>query len=144
VSLMGDRSWLQSTIAFRPHPYRETMSPEELDVAARIADPLKDRGYRESDPGMFRLCPLGPVSIRREMRFLSKLRLTDLLSPDIALPTGEGLRRRDRAFYDLLGAERTDVPCKRSGCRRGAITQSAMCRVHHFVMIKERPCPFDD
>jgi hypothetical protein len=27
---------------------------------------------------------------------------------------------------------------------RGAVELSAFCRRHHFEMIKERACPFDD
>jgi hypothetical protein len=52
--------------------------------------------------------------------------------------------KQDRAFYDLLGPERPGRPCKRPSCSHGAITQSVLCRAHHFEMIQGRPCPFDD
>ena len=58
----------------------------------------------------------------------------------------ERLRRRaeDAEFFSQLGPERTDQPCKRPGCPRGAVAQSVLCRLHHFEMVKERPCPFDE
>jgi hypothetical protein len=59
-------------------------------------------------------------------------------------PPEEQQRRDDREFYDLLGAERHDHPCRNSGCARGAITHGVFCRVHHFEMIRGRACPFDD
>lgn len=51
---------------------------------------------------------------------------------------------QDREFYDLLGAERSDTPCRREGCKRGAVALSALCRVHHFESINQRRCPFGD
>ncbi len=56
----------------------------------------------------------------------------------------ETMRKLDREFYDCLGDELPERPCKRPGCSRGAVPLSVMCRVHHFEMIKERPCPFND
>lgn len=50
----------------------------------------------------------------------------------------------DREFYEKLGTERAGVPCRRSGCIRGAIEQSVLCKAHHFESIRNRPCPFDD
>lgn len=52
-------------------------------------------------------------------------------------------QRQDREFFDSLGSERSGVPCKRAACGRGAIEHSVLCRVHHFEMIKGRPCPFN-
>lgn len=52
--------------------------------------------------------------------------------------------RLDREFYDMLGTERSDVTCQRAGCQRGAVSLSALCRVHHFESIKGRPSPFSD
>ncbi len=49
----------------------------------------------------------------------------------------------DREFYDILGPERPDVPCRAPGCNRGAIDHSLLCRAHHFQNIKGRPSPFD-
>jgi hypothetical protein len=144
LAVMGDAAWLQATVDFWPVPREENPSPETLDLAGRMAAPMLDRGYREFDPGEFSMCPIGTKRIESEFAFLSTLKLSDLLAPGVGLPAGEGLRRRDRAFYDILGAERGDVPCKRAGCGRGAIKQSAMCRVHHFEMIQGRPCSFDD
>lgn len=53
-------------------------------------------------------------------------------------------KKLDREFYELLGAERQSVPCRKTGCSRGAISSSVFCRVHHFEMIKKEACPFDD
>lgn len=52
-------------------------------------------------------------------------------------------RRLDREFWDLLGDERPDKPCLKAGCDRGSVEMSALCRVHHFESIKNKPCPFD-
>lgn len=52
--------------------------------------------------------------------------------------------RQDREFYDLLGTERSDTPCRREGCTRGAVSLSVLCRVHHFESTSHRTCPFDD
>jgi len=49
-----------------------------------------------------------------------------------------------RTFYDRLGPERVEVPCRHPGCKKGAITHGLFCRVHHFEMIYHRPCPFQD
>lgn len=48
----------------------------------------------------------------------------------------------DREFYDKLGPERADVPCRESGCTRGAIAYSVLCRPHHFESIKRKVSPF--
>jgi hypothetical protein len=50
----------------------------------------------------------------------------------------------DREFFDALGAERTDVPCRAEGCTRGAIHHSVFCRAHHFEAIKHESCPFPE
>lgn len=56
----------------------------------------------------------------------------------------ESKNRSDLAFYNALGPERSDEPCSKAGCPRGAISQSRYCRVHHFEMVKGDPCPFSD
>ena len=56
----------------------------------------------------------------------------------------ESMALIDRKFYDVLGAERADVPCKKQNCTRGAIVNSVYCKVHHFEMIQKKPCPFAD
>jgi hypothetical protein len=53
-------------------------------------------------------------------------------------------RQRDREFYDILGPERDDVPCRDRDCTRGAISLSTLCRPHHFEMVWKRPSPFWD
>jgi len=58
--------------------------------------------------------------------------------------SAEWLRHQDRKFYQLLGSESETELCRRDGCQRGRISHSALCRVHHFESIRERPCPFDD
>ena len=50
----------------------------------------------------------------------------------------------DRRFYRALGPERAEVPCRHTGCRRGAIHHSVLCRVHHFEALCGQPCPFSD
>jgi hypothetical protein len=49
----------------------------------------------------------------------------------------------DKLFYDSLGDEYPDRPCRREGCRRGSVAFSVLCRVHHFESICGRPSPFD-
>jgi hypothetical protein len=51
---------------------------------------------------------------------------------------------QDRRFYEVLGEKRADHPCRTEGCTRGAIQFSVLCRVHHFVSVQKRPCPFND
>jgi hypothetical protein len=59
-------------------------------------------------------------------------------------PWAEVQHRLDREFYEALGAERPGVPCRKDGCRRGAVEQSVFCRPHHFASVKGRQCPFSD
>lgn len=60
-------------------------------------------------------------------------------------PTGPAaLLAVDRDFYDSLGDERSDVPCRTVGCSRGAVQLSVLCKVHHFEQVRRRPCPFND
>jgi hypothetical protein len=54
----------------------------------------------------------------------------------------ESKHRWDLEFYNRLGLERSDQPCRKEGCPRGAVDQSAYCRVHHFEMVMGKPCPF--
>jgi hypothetical protein len=72
----------------------------------------------------------------------------DAFLPEVGAPdppaVTEAQLRRDRAFYDTLGAERADVPCRATGCARGAVTLSVFCRVHHFRQVTGRECPFAD
>jgi hypothetical protein len=51
--------------------------------------------------------------------------------------------RRDRQFYEQLGPEDLSRPCKKEGCKRGAISNSVLCKRHHFEMIERRDCPFE-
>lgn len=65
--------------------------------------------------------------------------------PGAPLPTPADLqRRRDRVFYERLGAERQEELCRTPNCNRGRIEHSVMCRPHHFEMIWKRQCPFED
>lgn len=57
-------------------------------------------------------------------------------------PWKEVKLRMDREFFDSLGIERPEEPCRAEGCKRGAIHHSVHCRVHHFEVIKKEPCPF--
>ena len=49
----------------------------------------------------------------------------------------------DRAFWDRLGEENLDRPCRHAGCGRGSVAFSVLCRVHHFESVKNKPCPSD-
>ena len=55
----------------------------------------------------------------------------------------EIMNKLDLKFYDVLGEESTTKKCETEGCGRGRIDVSVFCKVHHFEMIKKRPCPFD-
>ena len=52
--------------------------------------------------------------------------------------------KSDREFYELLGPERQDEPCRRQNCGRGRISHSIFCRAHHFEHLLGRSCPFSD
>jgi hypothetical protein len=69
--------------------------------------------------------------------------------PRAWLTSGPGLPGRlredaeDRAFFDALGEERSEARCAAPDCPRGAISHSVFCRVHHFEMVRRKPCPFE-
>lgn len=65
-------------------------------------------------------------------------------TPERARAIAEWQQQQDREFYDALGDERRDVPCREPGCTRGAVELSVLCRRHHFEMVKRRCCPFTD
>lgn len=54
------------------------------------------------------------------------------------------IAKMDRDFFDLLGNESPNDQCSKEGCNRGKIASSVFCRVHHFEMVKRKPCPFKD
>jgi len=93
--------------------------------------------------------PMDPQEVRRLVQeFASEANLAvELYFPEGAegvWPSPEALLRADRSFYELLGAERSDKPCRQADCPRGAISHSVLCRRHHFEMVRRRPCPFDE
>jgi hypothetical protein len=45
----------------------------------------------------------------------------------------------DDKFFNSLGAERSEVACRRVGCERGAVELSALCAQHHFENVMGRP-----
>ena len=51
-------------------------------------------------------------------------------------PVEDRQRRLDREFYERLGPEDPLRPCKKDGCQRGAITNSVLCKRHHFEMME--------
>jgi len=57
-------------------------------------------------------------------------------------PIEEVRRSLALEFYRLLGPERPNVPCRREGCRNGAIQHSVLCRAHHYEGVRNEPCPF--
>ncbi|HEY9790868.1 MAG TPA: hypothetical protein V6D22_10745 [Candidatus Obscuribacterales bacterium] len=69
----------------------------------------------------------------------------DAFLPEIGYvdPFEQLQQRADREFLGRLGDERADVRCQTEGCAHGAIQSSALCKKHHFEMIKKRPYPFD-
>ena len=50
----------------------------------------------------------------------------------------------DQSFYNILGDESNDEKCKKENCARGSIPLGVFCKIHHFEMIKKKPCPFND
>lgn len=60
------------------------------------------------------------------------------------LPNEEYQQKVDRDFFDALGVERADTQCKKTECSRGAISDSVFCKIHHYEMLKNKPCPFKD
>jgi hypothetical protein len=67
-----------------------------------------------------------------------------VMSPEREARLRDALARMDRDFYDSLGEERSDAPCRSDGCTRGAIVHSVLCRPHHFASVKKRPSPYQD
>jgi hypothetical protein len=57
-------------------------------------------------------------------------------------PRSEIEHSSDRQFYDSLGPERADVPCRELACTRGAVAYSVLCRPHHFENVKRKVSPF--
>ncbi len=51
--------------------------------------------------------------------------------------------KMQRDFYDTLGPEDPDRPCRHEGCSRGSVKFTAFCRPHHFENLYKQPCPFD-
>jgi len=48
-----------------------------------------------------------------------------------------------RLFVSLFPEEGPEI-CKHEGCNRKRDHDSVLCAVHHFEVIKEEPCPWDD
>jgi hypothetical protein len=59
-------------------------------------------------------------------------------------PVEDVINKRDRQFYDSLGAERPGTKCRHDGCNRGTTRLSVFCRIHQFEQVKKKPCPFQD
>jgi len=78
-------------------------------------------------------------SLRYYLRFdafLPKIGASDPPSSDVIM------LKLDKEFYDILGEEDADKKCRNENCVRGVVKFSVFCRVHHFEMIKKKPCPF--
>lgn len=144
LALMGNSDWLQAIVQFWPDTESRVLSPQAREVLSCISVPLLDRGYVDCRDGAFVRSPLGPLGIQRELAFLDGLTLSALLTLGDSPRYAGSRQKQDREFYDLLGPERVEEPCKHPGCARGAVALSALCRVHHFEAIKKRACPFDD
>lgn len=51
----------------------------------------------------------------------------------------------DKGWWDQLGKAEFGIEnCAQTGCDRKRIRLSVMCRRHHYEMVKQYPCPFDD
>jgi hypothetical protein len=51
----------------------------------------------------------------------------------------------DKYWWDRLGQTALGVEnCAQTGCDRKRIRLSVMCRRHHYEMVKQYPCPFED
>jgi hypothetical protein len=48
----------------------------------------------------------------------------------------------DREFFNNLGREDQSQPCGKTGCIRGRVRHSTLCKVHHFEQIRGGQCPF--
>jgi hypothetical protein len=59
-------------------------------------------------------------------------------------PVEDSQTRLDRKWYESLGPEDSVRLCKRSGCKRGSVPMSVLCKPHHFEMVRRRECPFND
>jgi hypothetical protein len=68
--------------------------------------------------------------------------LPSIDAPDPPAPE-QALLKMDRDFYDSIGAESSEMRCRREGCHRGTVNLSVFCRKHHFENVKLRPCPFE-
>ncbi len=111
--------------------YASTIDNQTLeDVVRGVRDALKADSFAAHLEAL--------VYYQRFDAFLPKLG-----SPDPP-PSEETRQRLDRKFYDSLGVERADVPCRSAECGRGAVKLSAFCKVHHFEQVQKRPCPFSD
>lgn len=71
-------------------------------------------------------------------------RLTEEERDDRAREVAKTVMEDDRKFYEILGPERSEKPCRTVDCQRGAIVNSIFCRVHDFENIQHKPCPFSD
>lgn len=65
----------------------------------------------------------------------------DWLMPPKPLSDKELQSLEDAAFMASLGVETGPELCQTIGCTLFRISQSVMCRRHHFEMIKKRPAP---
>jgi hypothetical protein len=66
------------------------------------------------------------------------------LASDAGWPQRLRREAEDRAFYAALGQERAEPRCASPGCSRGAISQSTLCRPHHFENVMRPAYPFAD
>jgi len=70
----------------------------------------------------------------------------DAFLPEIGFKppsTDQILFKLDLDFYNQLGEESAELPCKKAECDRGKIAMSLYCKVHHFEMVKNKQCPFN-
>lgn len=49
----------------------------------------------------------------------------------------------DREFWEHLGCDLGPGRCRQPGCNRLQISNSVLCRKHHFERYRRSPCPFD-
>jgi hypothetical protein len=146
--LPGDDSkWALDTEAYFPEFDDETGEPiiESRLATLELCESLDVQTIGDVVSWADRLVGQADDSSRLES-FLYYYRF-DAFLPEIGAPdpppTEVIIRNLDLEFYDDLGAERAEKPCREPGCLRGSVQFSVLCRPHHFENIKGKKSPFD-
>jgi hypothetical protein len=147
--LSGDVStWTLDTEAFFPDLDDEgnTEVPEEDGTVLDLQEVLDLKTVEDVVSWADRL--VGESDDRVRFESLIYYYRFDAFLPEVGAPDPpkvsweESVRQADLEFYDRLGVERPDKPCREPGCTRGSVLFSVLCRPHHFRSIKQKECPF--